>query len=199
MATDPGPVAQPSGGASLDLANLSSLVPDRTAIDIMEGACTVTLGSWAPGGPRQYRLRVLPIAANRRWQASLEGSLVAMLESIDAAGDQLGVIMNALQDATPALLDALIAYDTMPAIEGEAPRQAVLPSREEIEVASTDSDILMAMLAVMAAANPFAGVVLGALRQVEPQTTEPTTNGSSTPTSTAPPRTAGRRPRSKAH
>jgi len=170
--------------------DLGTLLPERSAEDILAGQVRVHLGSRGPARVAQtYVLPVLSIAANRKWKESLEGGLQQLLATVDAAGDDLATILAAFSTATPQLLDLLYGYDDT----------HVLPERERLEEEATDIEVLMATLEVWSAANPFAGVALALARGAEePLTGGAQANGSSQPMSSARPSTAGRR-RSSRH
>lgn len=158
----------------LDFANL---IPERSASDIIAGLLHLTLGG------TRYSLRVLPIRANREWQASLERGLQGLLSTLDTAGDDVAGVLAAFRTATPQLEDALYLYD----------RDHVLPPRDELEEVATDTEVLRAVLEVWSAANPFASVALSAMRQAEPSlpTAAQPTSEPSPRTNGSPARTAG--------
>jgi hypothetical protein len=168
------------------------MLPERTAQEILAGEVPVRLGG------QRYLLRELSIAANRQWKAGLEGSLVGLLDGIDAAGDELGTILAVFATATDQLLDALYAYDEAHDERGQASRAGLLPPRRQLEEHATASEVLLATLGVWQAANPFGEVALGLARAVDASPLLSPTRASSTPTNGARRSTAGRRRTSSA-
>lgn len=161
--------------------DFAALIPERSAADILAGQLHLTLGG------KLYTLRVLPIKATREWLTNLEDGTARLLGLLDKAGDMDGVL-GAFRGVTDQLEAALRAYD----------RDNVLPPHEQLEEEATDTEVLMAVLAVWSAANPFASVALSAMRQVGPlPTPAPPTNGTSRHTNGSPPPTGGARRRSK--
>lgn len=193
----PEPDVEPSGSArtGAPLIDLTSLLPERSAQDILAGEVRIKLGRRRGGAivldsVCTYLLPVLAIAPNRKWKAGLEDGLLSMLGVIEEAGDDFAGIMAAFKTATPQMLDALYAYD----------QAGLLPPREELEEYATDAEVLRATLEVWSAANPFAEVALSAMREAErklPPTIGLPANDSSTPTNGARRSTAGRRQRSR--
>jgi hypothetical protein len=185
---EPVPRAGPWAGR-LPALDFTSILPERSAQDILAAEVHMTFGRRKP---TTYTLPVLSIAENREWKAKLELGLVGLLSSLDDVGDDLGGVLSAFSTVTPQLTQALYDYD----VDGVLPEQAVL------ERVASDAEVLRAVLAVWAAANPFAQVAVAAMREAEPEvpaTAAPPTNGSSTPTNTARPPTAGRRRTSSRH
>lgn len=167
-------------------ANLSAIMPARLAIDVLAGVVRFPLGQL------QYTMRVLPIAANRRWQAGLEASLDAALRSLERT-DELSVLLQALMLAEPELLDALYAYDTAADEHGQPTRPGILPPVAELEAVATPNEVLHAVLSIWSASNPTRGGAIGALAAPPATPSAPFTE----PTSTPPPSTAGRRRNSR--
>lgn len=189
------PVPGLAPGPGLAGFDMGSLLPERSAEEILSGELRVVLGR------ETYTLQVLTIASNRRWRNSLEGHFTRLLDTLDAAGDDMASVFAAFATATEQMLDALYAYDEARDADGQATRHGALPPRDAVEELATDQEVMLATLGVWSVANPFAAVALSAMRSAEPQLLRPTaatpTAGSSTPTSGAPASTAGRRVSSK--
>lgn len=183
------PAPGPTGAGSPAGLDISQLLGERSAQDIIAGVVRVRLGGL------EYQLPVLSIAANRRWHAQLEGSLVNLVATIDLEGEDLGGILATFATATDQLLDALYAFEAA----GPYPGQ-VLPERAALEEQATDSEVLVATLGVWSASNPFGAVALGAMRQAEASLSAlpRLDDASSRPTNGAPPPTGGRRRSSSA-
>jgi len=163
--------------------DLTALLPERSAQDILAGQLHVRLGG------ERYTMRVLPIKANREWKEALEDRLSNLLGMLDASGDSLEAVMAAFATATPQLIEALYSYD----------KDGVLPPIEALEEMATDTEVLRGVLEVWSAANPFATVALSTMRQagVELPTPARRVNGSSQPTNGSHRPTAGPRRRSR--
>ena len=146
----PAPEPLPDSGAATPPGRdfLSNLLPERSAQDILAGEVHLRLGG------HSYTLPVLSIAATRRWQATLEGSLATLFDTIEGSGDDLSAVMTALTGATPQMLDAVYAYDT----------SNVLPPREALEEEATNTDVMVASFTLWVVANPFALVAVSAMR-----------------------------------
>lgn len=170
-------------GEALPGLDLTALLPERSAQDILAGQIHVRLGG------ERYTLRVLPIKANREWKERLEDRLSNLLGMLDASGDSLEAVMAAFATATPQLIEALYGYDV----------DHVLPPVEALEEVATDTEVLRAVLEVWSAANPFATVALSTMRQAGAALPTPgrRANGSSPHTSGSPRPTAGTRKRSR--
>lgn len=135
-----------AGSPGRDL--ISSLLPERSAQDILAGEVHVRLGG------RSHTLPVLSIGATRRWQATLEGTLTGIFDTVEGAGDDLSQVLGALAGATDQMLDAIYGYDS----------SHVLPPRAQLEEEATDSEVMAAAFTLWAVANPFALVAVSAMR-----------------------------------
>lgn len=183
IATAPDQPGAPLPGlAALDF---TALLPERSAEEILAGHIYAELAG------KRYTLRVLSIAANRRWADGFGGRLQWLMSALETAGDDLAGVMSAFATVTDLMLGALYAYDQAYDEQGLPTRPGVLPPRDELEETATDAEVLRATLGVWSAANPFAGVALSALRAAEGRIAPP--SASSQPMNTAPPSTAGRR------
>lgn len=173
----PAPEPVPGSGAGSPPASLdfASLIPERSAQDVLAGEVHLRLGG------TEYVLPVLPIAPTRRWLAGLAGTVVAMLDVVEDSGDDLAGALGALAGATDQMTDAVYAYDTT----------HVLPPREVLEEQVTSNEITTAALTLWAVANPFVLAAISGLRSAA--TAARLDSGSSTPTNGARPPTGGRR------
>lgn len=178
----PPELAAPPGEALPGL-DLTALLPERSAQDILAGQLHVRLGG------ERLAMRVLPIKANREWKEALEDRLSNLLGMLDASGDSLEAVMAAFATATPQLIEALYSYDV----------DHVLPPIERLEEVATDTEVLRAVLEVWSAANPFATVALSTMRQAGAALPIPErrASGSSPHTNGSPRPTAGPRRRSR--
>lgn len=122
--------------------DLTSLLPDRSAEDVLAGRIRLRLG----GEP--YVLPVRSIRDNRAWKEEWESTVGARIADIPE--DKPGQMFVALGEGADDLLSLLISYDNT----------GVLPSRDDIEAVATPPELLMGILEVWAAANPLLGMAL---------------------------------------
>ena len=163
-------------GAHAQLARLwPETLPQRSAADILAGLVRVALGG------KVYEIPVLPRAASRRWLESLDARFATLANDLERAGNDTPAIMVRLVAEADGLYEMLLAYDRAGA--------SVLPSREDIDEAATDTEILRAVLEVWRAVNPLAATVA--------QMSDATPTPSPEPPTTPRRRTAGRRTSSK--
>lgn len=181
---EPQQADEPAGGQGLmGGLDFAALLPERTADDILARVVRVRLGA------HTYALPVLSIAANRRWKTALEDQLVGLFGAVESIEDEdLRGLLAAFSTVTDQLLDALERYD----------EQGVLPPRAELEEEASDIDVLLAVLGVWSAANPFVEVARDVVRDVAAAMSNPATpaaqpTSSSTRTSSSRPSTAGAR------
>jgi hypothetical protein len=131
-------------GAHAQLARLwPAELPERSAADILAGVVRIVLGG------QVFELPVLPRAASRAWLESLDVRFATLASELEAAGNDTPAIMARLVAEADALYDMLLSYDQ----HGE------LPSKAEIDVLATDTEILRAVLEVWRAVNPLAATV----------------------------------------
>lgn len=171
-------------------------------------------------GGQSFDVKVLPMAANRKWTAHLAETVQAVLgknETMTTAEDVAQLVARQAE----TMMDLLIAYD-------EA-GDKVLPDREWIDTHATDTDCYEALKRVTAAAYPFGPDLLRIAPQVMPllmqaasrgvamaamarsrsmsssrpstagprTSSKPTSPTSSSPSTPKPPRSAARRKRSR--
>ena len=113
-------------------------VPLRPDEQVAGGFLSVTLGG------ETFALRVLPIAANRKWTAHLASEIGAKLDNLDPI-ERADDVAALLAQQAETMMDLLIAYDV----------DSVLPEREWIDTHATDTECYEAMKRVTAAAYPF--------------------------------------------
>jgi hypothetical protein len=163
-----------------------TILPERAPADILSGVARVTLGD------RTYVLRALPRRQAAEWNASIDGRLHSLLGGLDEAGNDVSTILPLLVAEPDALFDSLLTYD----------RDGILP-RDLIDETATNNEILVAVLEVWRAANPFVDAALGALRLAPmlstlfaPSSTPPAPGAGPPDTSTATKPTNGSSPTS---
>lgn len=171
------------------MPNPTPLRPDE---QVAGGFLVVTLGGQA------FTLKVLPIAANRKWTAHFAETVKSTLGELAplASADE---VADGLARQAETMMDLLIAYD--------AAGDKVLPEREWIDTTATDRECYEALKRVTAAAYPFAPDLLRIVPEFVPMLMQSVTQGvaiatvaitSSRSTKPSARSTAGRRASSKA-
>lgn len=145
--------------------------PRRPAGDILSRVVRVVLGG------REYQLPVRSIKGNREWLEQLGAATIDVASQIDRADSGARAAADlyaALIAQAPALLDALIAYDTA----------GVLPSKDEIEAIEPDCthEIVAAVGEVWRAANPLVVTALRNLAAIQESGSSERTSSPATPT-----------------
>jgi hypothetical protein len=127
---------------------LRDVLPERTVDDVLQGIVRLTLG----GQP--VTLSVLPIRDNRAWKDRANNWLGAVLPQLEAPDATRASIIAFLSGMTEMQLELLYAYD----------KAGVLPDRGWVEEHATETELLVALLGVLAAAFPFVATALDVLR-----------------------------------
>jgi hypothetical protein len=149
---------------------LESLLPRRDLEQQLAGIVVVELGG------HRYRVPTLSRRENRAWKEQLNDRLSAVLGGLSAS-DEPSVIFSALASADDAVVDLVRAYDA----------SHVIPPDDEL-ANDTDAEWLRALLAMAAAAYPFVGLALEAMRPNPSRTASPESmssqpqNGAGSPT-----------------
>ena len=145
-------------------------------------------------GGQSYEVRVLSMAANRRWTTHLAEQIKAKLGNLEPieSADQVAQL---LADQAETMMDLLISYDRMGAVGSKK----ALPDRKWIDTHATDTECYEAMKRVTAAAYPFGPDLLRIVPELMPMLMQSLSRGvaaatiamassrsmSSSPTSTA--------------
>lgn len=163
-------------------------VPLRPDEQVAGGFLYVTLGG------QSYELRVLPMAASRKWKQSLADAIRGVVTDV-APSEHVGDVADLLADQAEVMMDLIIAYDT----------EGTLPEREWIDSHATDRECYESLKRVTAATYPFAPEVLRIVPDLLPLLADSLSRGVATAmvaisslrsTSSAPPNTDGPRPTS---
>lgn len=142
--------------ASAHVASLMPpTLPTRSAADILAGRIRVVLGTTT------YDLPVLPRGPSRRWIEQLDVRFALLLASLAEAGND--EVLEQLTSEADALYEMLLSYD----------QSSVLPSRDEIDEAATDAQILQAVIEVWRAANPLVASAVATLATAGPSSGPP--------------------------
>lgn len=163
-------------------------VPLRPDEQVAGGFLHVVLGG------QTYELRVLPMAAARKWKAALADAVRKVVTDI-APVQQVDDVAELLAGQAEVMMDLIIAYD----VDG------TLPEREWIDNHATDRECYESLKRVTAATYPFAPEVLRIVPDLLPLLADSLSRGIATgmvaisslrSTSSVPPSTAGARPTS---
>ena len=122
-------------------------------------------------GGQSFDVKVLPIAANRRWTAHLAETMRTVLGEVGPveSADQVATL---LAQQAETMMDLLIAYD--------AAGDKALPERDWIDTHATDGECYEAMKRVTAAAYPFGPDLLRIVPELVPMLAQSLSNGVAT-------------------
>lgn len=139
---------------------IRSMLPERTAEDVMAGMVRVTLGG------RIHTLAVLPIGLNDAWKVRFNESFATVFAAMERPDANAGAIMSFLSGMTDVQIDLLMAYDVRYVGDTDDTESAgQLPDIAWIRRHSTEPELLRAVLGVTAAAFPFAATIIEMLRE----------------------------------
>lgn len=171
--------------------------PARPADEVVGSFIPITLAG------KEYRLRELPIRANRDWQARVAAD--ARQQIVNAGPlETVDQVVDAIAASATLMMDLLIAYDQAGTVwDGHVP---VLPEREFIDANATDRECYEAIKKVTGVSYPFGADLLKLIPELRPMLLQAVSRGvaaatlamtSSLSTSSALPSTAGSRKSSK--
>lgn len=162
--------------------------PLRPDEQVAGGFLYVTLGG------EQRELRVLPMAASRKWKQTLADAVRTVIGQVGVS-EHAGDVADLLASQSEVMMDLIIAYDA----------DGTLPDREWIDAHATDTECYLALKRVTAATYPFGPEVLRIVPDLLPLLADSLSRGVATgmvaisslrSTSSAPRSTAGPAPTS---